>query len=50
MYQGRFRLDVRKHFSKRMIVHWHKLLREVLESPSMVTSKELEDVVLRNVD
>ena len=42
-------MDIRKHFSKGVVMHWHRLPRDVVGSPSLEVLKNHGDVALRAV-
>jgi len=48
--ESRFRLDIRKKFfTVRVVKHWHRLPREVVEAPSLETFQARLDGALSNL-
>jgi len=47
--EGRFRLDIRKSFTIRVVGHWHSLPREAVDAPSLETFKVRLDSTLSNL-
>ena len=48
--EGRFRLDIRKKFfTMRVVKHWHRLPREVVDAPSLETFKARLNGALSNL-
>ncbi|KFW10128.1 hypothetical protein N326_03709, partial [Eurypyga helias] len=47
---GRFRLDIRKKFfTERVVRHWNRLSRDVVDAPSLEVFKARRDEALSNL-
>ncbi|KFP80596.1 hypothetical protein N311_03102, partial [Apaloderma vittatum] len=50
LQEGRFRLDIRKKFfTMRVVKHWNRLPREVVDAPSLEVFKARLDGALSNL-
>ena len=48
--EGRFRLDIRKKFiMMKVVIHWNRLLRDVVDAPSLEVFKARLDGALSNL-
>ena len=49
--QGSFRLDIRrKFFTQRVVMHWNRLPKEVVDAPSLQAFNARLDVALGSLD
>ena len=50
LHEGRFRLDIRKKFlAERVVTHWNRLPRKVVETPSLEVFRKGVDTALWDI-